>query len=189
MALARSGEEGVMTRLVGKGSRRGSTWFGRAGDFIQQPPVWAGLAAALSMAGPRGRRAALRGSVCYSAAALAHLPVKAMVGRSHPRGAAARHVGPVTSSFPSGHAASDLAFVMGASRRSRCCSSRSRAPPSPLTGRSSASGVTIQARCWWAGRSASPWPPRRGSCGRRGAVRTTRRRARSARRRWLRGMG
>lgn len=81
---------------------------------MQHPPVWAGIAAALALAGgDRGRRAALRGGGCYLAAAAAHLPIKALVGRKHPLGAALHQAGPFTSSFPSGHAASDLAFAFG----------------------------------------------------------------------------
>jgi len=38
------------------------------------------------------------------------------VGRRHPPGAALHQLGPFTSSFPSGHAAADLAFVFGASQ-------------------------------------------------------------------------
>lgn len=105
-----------MARLVGRGSRKGSTWFGRAGDVIQHPPVWAGVAGLLALTGPRGRRAALRGSVGYLSAALAHLPIKALVQRSHPKRSALKQLGPFTSSFPSGHAASDLAFVLAAAQ-------------------------------------------------------------------------
>ncbi len=105
-----------MTKLVGRGSRRGSTWFGRAGDIVQQPPVWAGIALALAAAGPRGRRAALRGTVCYAGAALAQLLIKPMVGRSRPPGSGRLRIGPLTSSFPSGHAASDLAFNLAVSQ-------------------------------------------------------------------------
>jgi len=109
-------EDTLVAALVGKGSRKGSTFFGRAGDVIQRPPMWAAIAAGLSATGERGRRAALRGSVCYLSAAAAHLPVKAVVGRRHPPGSARHQLGPVTSSFPSGHAASDLAFVFGAAQ-------------------------------------------------------------------------
>lgn len=112
MARWRSGEDAVMRKLVGEGSSRGSTWFGRAGDIVQQPPVWAGVAAALALGGPRGRRAALRGSVCYTAAALAQVLIKPIVRRSRPPGSGRRRIGPVTSSFPSGHAASDLGFAL-----------------------------------------------------------------------------
>ena len=111
-----SAEDLLMTKLVGKGSRHGSSWFGKAGDIAQQPPVWAAAALALSLGGPRGRRAALRGSVCYGAAALAQIIIKPLVGRSRPRASGWLRIGPVTSSFPSGHAASDLAFNFGASQ-------------------------------------------------------------------------
>ena len=112
----RSAEDALQTRLVGSGSRKGTTWAGRAGDVIQRPPRWAAVAALLAATGTRGRRAALRGGVCYLSAAAAHLPIKALVGRRHPPGSALRQLGPVTSSFPSGHAAADLAFVFGASQ-------------------------------------------------------------------------
>ena len=116
MAAERSGEDVVMDRLVGKGSHHGSTWFGRFGDVVQQPPTWAGIAGALALAGPKGRRAALRGSVCYAAAAFVHVIIKSMVGRSRPPRSGRRRVGPLTSSFPSGHAASDLAFNLAVSQ-------------------------------------------------------------------------
>ena len=116
MARKRSAEDALMTKLVGKGSRKGSTPFGRAGDIVQHPPVWAAVAGVLALFGPKGRRAALRAGTCYLAAAAAHLPIKAVVGRSHPRGAALHTAGPFSSSFPSGHAAADLAFAFGASQ-------------------------------------------------------------------------
>lgn len=105
-----------MTRLVGSGSRKGTSWAGRAGDIMQRPPSWAAVAAVLAATGQTGRRAALRGGVCYLSAAAAHLPIKALVGRRHPPRSALHQLGPVTSSFPSGHAAADLAFVFGASQ-------------------------------------------------------------------------
>jgi membrane-associated phospholipid phosphatase len=109
-------EDGLVAARVGKGSRKGSTPFGRLGDVVQRPPAWAVIAAGLSATGERGRRAAVRGSVCYLSAAAAHLPIKALVGRRHPPGSARHQLGPFTSSFPSGHAASDLAFVFGAAQ-------------------------------------------------------------------------
>ena len=111
-----SGEDLLMTKVVGKGSRHGSTLFGKAGDIAQQPPVWAATAFLLGLGGPRGRRAAMRGSVCYGAAALAQVIIKAVVGRDRPAGSGWLRAGPVTSSFPSGHAATDLAFNVGASQ-------------------------------------------------------------------------
>lgn len=115
--VGRAAEEIVMAKLVGPGARKGSSRFGRFGDVMQHPPVWAGITAALALAGgDRGRRAALRGAGCYLTAAAAHLPIKVLVGRKHPLGAALHQAGPFTSSFPSGHAASDLAFAFGAAQ-------------------------------------------------------------------------
>lgn len=112
----RSTEDRLVSRVVGRGSRKGSSPFGRAGDVIQRPLTWAMLAGLIALAGRRGRRAALRGSACYLGAAAAHLPIKAAVGRRHPPGAALHQLGPFTSSFPSGHAAADLAFAFGAAQ-------------------------------------------------------------------------
>jgi membrane-associated phospholipid phosphatase len=106
----------LMTKLVGKGSRRGRTWFDQLGDTAQQPQVWAGIALATATLGRTGRRAALRGSVCYLAASAAQIVIKPIIGRSRPVGAGILRLGPVTSSFPSGHAAADLAFNFGASQ-------------------------------------------------------------------------
>ena len=104
-----------MRRLVGSGSRRGDSPLSRAGDELRRPLVWAGMATAIALCGPRGRRAALRGTACSAVAGLAHLPLKRMIGRPRPRGAAVRGKALLTSSFPSGHTASDLSFVFGAS--------------------------------------------------------------------------
>lgn len=109
-------EDRLMSAVVAKGSKKGSTFFGRAGDVIQRPPMWGVIAAGLSTTGERGRRAAVRGSVCYLSAAAAHLPIKALVGRRHPKGSALHQLGPFSSSFPSGHSAADLAFVFGAAQ-------------------------------------------------------------------------
>lgn len=116
MAFRRTVEDRVLSKLVGKGSRKGSTPFERAGDIIQHLPAWAGVAAVLAVFGPRGRRAAVRGGACSLVAAAAHLPIKAVIGGSHPRGAAWLQARPFTSSLPSGHAGSDVAFALGASQ-------------------------------------------------------------------------
>lgn len=42
--------------------------------------------------------------------------MKALVGRRHPPGSARHQLGPFTSSFPSGHAASGFASVFGAAQ-------------------------------------------------------------------------
>lgn len=109
-------EDTLVAAIVGKGSRKGTTSFGRLGDVIQRPPMWAAVAAVLSATGERGRRAALRGGIGYLSAVAAHLPMKALVGRRHPPGSARHQLGPFASSFPSGHAASDLAFAFGAAQ-------------------------------------------------------------------------
>jgi membrane-associated phospholipid phosphatase len=90
----------------------------KAGHLAQQPPTWAAWAAVIAKAGgPRGRRAAARAGACYAAAAVvANLVVKPLVGRPRPRRARQKRVGPVTSSFPSGHAATHLAFIAGSAQ-------------------------------------------------------------------------
>lgn len=98
-----------MGRLVGA--------LDRIGHVTQQPPVWAAAAGALALAGPRGRAAAARGSVCYAlAAVVGNLVIKPLVKRDRPPEASKGRIGPVTSSFPSGHAATDLAFAFGAAQ-------------------------------------------------------------------------
>lgn len=162
-------EDTLVAAVIGKGSRKGSTFFGRAGDVIRRPPMWAVIAAGLSATGERGRRAALRGSVCYLSAAAAHLPIKALVGRRHPPGSARHQLGPFTSSFPSGHAASDLAFVFGAAQElpvafvplSACTLAvhwslvrkRAHYPSDVLAG--GALGIAVAVTVW------KLWPPRR----------------------------
>lgn len=102
-----------MRRLAGQGARHGSTLFGRAGDITKRPPVWAVVAGVLALGGPRGRQAAMRGAGGYVVAAVAHLPLKVLVDRTRPPGA---HRLTVTSSFPSGHCASELAFSIAAAQ-------------------------------------------------------------------------
>ncbi len=111
-------EDALVVSLLPKGAHRGSSWFGRTGDIVQQPPFWVAVAALLAFAGGgRGRRAALRGGVCYGLTAIVgNLVLKPLVGRSRPPGAGEGQSGPVTSSFPSGHAATDLAFALAAAQ-------------------------------------------------------------------------
>ena len=67
--------------------------------------------------GDRGRRAAWRGGACYCVTAIvANVVIKPLVSRRRPPGAGDGRTGPVTSSFPSGHAATDLAFTLAASQ-------------------------------------------------------------------------
>jgi len=81
--------------------------------IAEQPLFWGGVATALAVkGGTRGRQVALRGSVCYVVAAfIANVVIKPLVYRRRPQGAGEGRITPVTSSFPSGHTASDSAFV------------------------------------------------------------------------------
>jgi membrane-associated phospholipid phosphatase len=89
------------------------TRLARVARIVEQPPFWGGVATALAVrGGTRGRQVALRGSVCYVAAAfIANIVIKPLVYRRRPQGAGEGRMGPYTSSFPSGHTASDSAFV------------------------------------------------------------------------------
>ena len=102
-----------------RAARRGATILDRVGAVTKRPPIWAVTAAGLvAGGGRRGRDAALRGGVAYAAAALlANVLVKPAVRRTRPPGSDQARVGPITSSFPSGHAATDLPFVFGVSQR------------------------------------------------------------------------
>ncbi|HVE45414.1 MAG TPA: hypothetical protein VNA57_01520 [Acidimicrobiales bacterium] len=100
-------EDALMSKMVKEGSAKGATRFGRAADMLKRPPMWAVIAGGLALRGGPSRHAAVRGTVCYLATALAHLPIKALVGREHPkRSSKVAKIGPITSSFPSGHTAS-----------------------------------------------------------------------------------
>lgn len=106
-----------MARLVGRGSRRGRSAPSRAGDHLRSPRWWGAFVVVLSLTGPRGRRAAVRGATCSAVSSLIHLPIKRVIGRRRPRGARLMGLGgPLTTSFPSGHTASDLSFLFGASQ-------------------------------------------------------------------------
>lgn len=116
MPPLRAAEDALMSHMP-RGAQSGSTWFGKLGDVVQQPPVWAAVGAVLALGGgARGRRAAVRGSALYAATAAVANVVKLVVGRGRPPGSDEDRVGPLTSSFPSGHAATDLAFALGAAQ-------------------------------------------------------------------------
>jgi undecaprenyl-diphosphatase len=91
------------------------TRLARAGRIAEQPPFWGCVATALTVrGGVRGRQAALRGSAGYIVAAfVANIGIKPFVDRRRPQGAGKGRIDPLTSSFPSGHTASDLAFIFG----------------------------------------------------------------------------
>jgi uncharacterized protein YndB with AHSA1/START domain len=92
-------------------------FFARACSVSQQPAAWGVLALVLASAGgARGRRAARRGLVSYAVSgAVANMVVKPLVRRSRPPEAGGG-IGPITSSFPSGHSATEVAFVLGAAQ-------------------------------------------------------------------------
>ncbi|HWI06783.1 MAG TPA: phosphatase PAP2 family protein [Solirubrobacteraceae bacterium] len=108
-------EERLTRKIVGRGARRGNSAPSRAGDVLRRPLVWGVMASAIALTGRRGRRAALRGATCAAVASLLHLPLKHAIRRPRPRGARLLGSPLMTSSFPSGHTASDLSFVFGAS--------------------------------------------------------------------------
>lgn len=110
------GEERILWRLVGAGSRRGDALPSRAGDVLRQPVMWAVFAGALSLTGARGRRAVLRGMACSAVAAVVQFPFKLVFRRARPLGAGLLRTDRRTSSFPSGHTASDLSFMFGATQ-------------------------------------------------------------------------
>jgi len=109
-------EDRLLRKVVGAGSRRGSSLPSRAGDIARQPLLWHLFAAVLSLTGPRGRRAALRGSSCSAIAVLLHLPVKRLTRRRRPRRSWLMGAPSLTSSWPSGHTANDLSFMLGAAQ-------------------------------------------------------------------------
>jgi membrane-associated phospholipid phosphatase len=91
------------------------TWLARAGRILEQPPLWGAVATVLAVkGGTRSRQAVLRGGVCYLIAAfIANIVIKPLTYRRRPQGADEGRITPYTSSFPSGHTASDSAFVFG----------------------------------------------------------------------------
>ena len=91
------------------------TRLARAARILEQPPLWGAVATALAVkGGTKSRQAVLRGGVCYLIAAfIANIVIKLLTYRRRPQGAGEGRITPYTSSFPSGHTASDSAFVFG----------------------------------------------------------------------------
>lgn len=88
-----------------------------AGKVTKQPPFWVAFAGVLALQGGGRRRAAGRGAAGYGlAVVVANLVLKPLVGRDRPDEAGWRGFPPLTSSFPSGHAAADTAFAVAAAR-------------------------------------------------------------------------
>jgi membrane-associated phospholipid phosphatase len=89
---------------------------GRVGIVERQPLVWLIMTALLATVGPKGRRAAKRGLVCYLIGALVGNVPKPLFGRPQPRHRRAKKPHIVRGSFPSGHNAAEVAYVFGASQ-------------------------------------------------------------------------
>src|SRR5215467_960897 len=97
----------------------------RLSDAANRSRLWLAIAAALSLTGPAGRRAAGRGVLAIGVtSALVNLGLKNLSGRRRPDRAGAGVPGvrqgrmPTSSSFPSGHSASAFAFATAISRDS-----------------------------------------------------------------------
>jgi len=89
---------------------------GRLGVITRQPLLWILVTAVMAAAGgSRGKQAALRGSVCYLLGLGAGNLSKPLFGRAQPRHPRPRKPQIVRGSFPSGHAAAEVAYVFGAS--------------------------------------------------------------------------
>ena len=87
--------------------------------------LWLGIAAALALTGPAGRRSAGRGVLAIAVtSALVNVGIKTLSGRRRPDRSGAGVPGarqvrmPTSSSFPSGHSASAFAFATAISRDS-----------------------------------------------------------------------
>jgi membrane-associated phospholipid phosphatase len=88
----------------------------RIGVITRSPLLWALATAVMATAGgPRGKQAALRGSVCYLLGLGAGNLPKPLFGRAQPRHPRPRKPQVVKGAFPSGHAAAEVAYVFGAS--------------------------------------------------------------------------
>lgn len=96
---------------------RVATILDQTGKVAKQPPFWVAAAALVAQYRRQdGRPTAARALVGYgSAGVLANLVLKPVFKRDRPSGAGGRF-GPLTSSFPSGHAACDTAFAVIAAR-------------------------------------------------------------------------
>jgi membrane-associated phospholipid phosphatase len=88
----------------------------RPGVITRSPLFWVLATAVMAVAGgSRGRRAALRGSMCYLlGGGIGNLP-KPLFGRAQPRHRRPRKPQVVRGAFPSGHAAAEVGYVFGAS--------------------------------------------------------------------------
>lgn len=119
----------VLRRLDHELFRRAAAWHAPALDAAlprlshaaNHSVLWMALAVPIALSGRRGRRAAVRGLTSIAlASSVTNLGIKQVFRRTRPSLDGVpliRHVRrvPVTTSFPSGHAASAAAFTTGVS--------------------------------------------------------------------------
>ena len=92
------------------------TTFARLGAITRRPLYWLLITAVMAtVGGSRGKRAAVRGLVCYLLGAGAGNLPKPLFGRAQPRHRWPRKPEVARGAFPSGHAAAEVAYVFGAS--------------------------------------------------------------------------
>ena len=122
-------ELGSVKKLLASCSKRGDNMMGnplsqrlvpkmlaRLGAITRRPLFWILVTAVMAAkGGSRGRRAALRGFVCYVLGISAGNLPKPLFGRAQPRHPRPRKPEIVKGAFPSGHAAAEVAYVFGAS--------------------------------------------------------------------------
>jgi len=121
LSEAKAVDAAVYAAVAGSETPRLDVAMRRLSRAADHSKLWFGCAAALGLlGGPAGRRAARRGLLSLGlASAFANMVAKPLTTRRRPEreeleALARRHVPmPRTSSFPSGHAASALAFATG----------------------------------------------------------------------------
>ncbi|MGH4008955.1 MAG: phosphatase PAP2 family protein [Pseudonocardiaceae bacterium] len=90
--------------------------FDRLGSITRRPLFWILVTAVMAAAGgPKGKQAALRGYTCYLLGGVVGNLPKPLFGRAQPRHRWPRKPQVIRGSFPSGHAAAEVAYVFGAS--------------------------------------------------------------------------
>ena len=116
-----SADQAALRRIVGRLPPSVGAGVTGLGKTARGGTLWLALAGALSLLGPSGRRAAADGLLAGgTASAIANGPAKWFVRRDRPGGASLadlprRDRAPTTSSFPSSHTATAVAFAVAAS--------------------------------------------------------------------------
>ncbi|GIG56692.1 glycerophosphatase [Longispora fulva] len=119
LRLVADGDDRLLRRVAATRSPVLDRVLPAAGRAADNSLLWMGVAGALALTGdPRARRAAMRGLVAVAITSATAHTIKAVTGRHRPPDGVAplaRRLrrAPVTTSFPSGHAASAAAFATG----------------------------------------------------------------------------